>query len=184
LPSPFRQQFTGLALGAQPDLAGAVHSGGRSDWQPGCHPLCLSPPSLNESDDDHRPDNHEQEAREFRVVHPASIKERSLILPLRERRALPLGACWYRPERDYSVISGRHLPAWVGVRGRRMWTMSARITRYNLMANDPIREIANALRRHVDAATLEKIVNELLDVPGNRSFRDAIEALARELTRR
>jgi hypothetical protein len=52
------------------------------------------------------------------------------------------------------------------------------------MANDPIREIANALRHHVDAATLEKIVNELLDVPGNRSFRDAIEALARELTRR
>jgi hypothetical protein len=58
------------------------------------------------------------------------------------------------------------------------------ITRYNLMANDPIREIANALRRHVDAATLEKIVNELLDVPGNRSFREAIEELARELTPR
>jgi hypothetical protein len=30
----------------------------------------------------------------------------------------------------------------------------------------------------------EKIVNELLDVPGNRSFRDAIEALPRELMRR
>jgi len=28
--------------------------------------------------------------------------------------------------------------------------------------NDTTREIANALRRHVDAATLEKIVNELL----------------------
>jgi hypothetical protein len=36
----------------------------------------------------------------------------------------------------------------------------------------------------LNAATLEKIVNELLDVRGNRSFRDAIEALARELTRR
>jgi len=51
-------------------------------------------------------------------------------------------------------------------------------------SNDTIREIAKALRRHVDAATLEKVVNELLDVPGNRSFRDEIEALARELMRR
>ena len=51
-------------------------------------------------------------------------------------------------------------------------------------SNDTIREIAKALRRHIDAAALEKIVNELLDVPGNRSFREAIEALARELMRR
>ena len=51
-------------------------------------------------------------------------------------------------------------------------------------SSDTIREIAKALRRHVDAATLEKVVNELLDVPGNRSFREAIEALARELMRR
>ena len=51
-------------------------------------------------------------------------------------------------------------------------------------SNDTIREIAKALRRHVDAATLEKIVNELLDVPGNRDFRNAIEELARELMRR
>jgi hypothetical protein len=51
-------------------------------------------------------------------------------------------------------------------------------------SNDAIREIVKALRRHIDAATLEKIVNELLDVPGNRSFRDAIEELARELMRR
>jgi hypothetical protein len=35
-----------------------------------------------------------------------------------------------------------------------------------------------------EAATLEKIVNELLEVPGNKSFRDAIEALARKLMRR
>ena len=47
-------------------------------------------------------------------------------------------------------------------------------------SNDTIREIAKALCHHVDAATLEKVVNELLDVPGNRSFRDAIEELARE----
>jgi hypothetical protein len=51
-------------------------------------------------------------------------------------------------------------------------------------SDDTIREIANALRRHVDAATLEKVVNELIDVPGNKSFREAIEALARDLMRR
>jgi hypothetical protein len=51
-------------------------------------------------------------------------------------------------------------------------------------SNDTIREIAKALRRHVDAATLEKVVNELLDFPGNRDFRNAIEELARELMRR
>jgi hypothetical protein len=39
-------------------------------------------------------------------------------------------------------------------------------------------------RRHVDQATLEKMINELLDVPGNKSFRDTIEMLARELLRK
>ena len=51
-------------------------------------------------------------------------------------------------------------------------------------SNDTMREIAKALRRHVDPETLEKIVNELLDVPGNRDFRNDIEELARELMRR
>jgi hypothetical protein len=51
-------------------------------------------------------------------------------------------------------------------------------------SNDTIREIAKALRRHVDAPTLEKVVNELLDVRGNRDFRDGIQHLARELMRR
>ena len=51
-------------------------------------------------------------------------------------------------------------------------------------SNDTIREIAKALRHHVDAATLEKVVNELLEVPGNRDFRYGIEELARELMRR
>ena len=46
---------------------------------------------------------------------------------------------------------------------------------------DAIREIAKALRRHVDAETLEKVVNELLDVRGNRDFRETIEALSWEL---
>ena len=51
-------------------------------------------------------------------------------------------------------------------------------------SNDAMREVAKALRRHVDAATLEKVVNELLDIPGNRDFRNDIEQLARELMRR
>ena len=51
-------------------------------------------------------------------------------------------------------------------------------------SNDAIREIAKGVRRHVDAATLEKVVNELLDIPGNRDFRNDIEQLARELMRR
>ena len=51
-------------------------------------------------------------------------------------------------------------------------------------SDDSIREIAKALGHHVDAATLEKIVDDLLDVPGNRDFRNAIEELARELMRR
>jgi len=51
-------------------------------------------------------------------------------------------------------------------------------------SNDAMRAIAKALRRDVDAATLENVVNELLDVRGNRDFREAIEELARELMRR
>jgi len=49
-----------------------------------------------------------------------------------------------------------------------------------LASSDTIREIATALRRNIDAATLEKIVSNLLDVSGNRSFRALIEELARE----
>ena len=44
--------------------------------------------------------------------------------------------------------------------------------------------LGGQLKQHCDAATLEKIVNELLDVRGNRDFREAIEELARELMRR
>jgi hypothetical protein len=46
---------------------------------------------------------------------------------------------------------------------------------------DAIREIAKALRRHVDAETLERVVNNLLDVRGNRDFREVIEAPSWEL---
>ena len=44
-----------------------------------------------------------------------------------------------------------------------------------------VREIAKALRRHVDQQTLEKVINDLLDVPGDKSFRDTIEQLAHAL---
>jgi hypothetical protein len=50
-------------------------------------------------------------------------------------------------------------------------------------SNDTVREIAKVLRRHVDQATLERVVHDLLEVPGNKSFRDAIEMLARDLVR-
>ena len=47
--------------------------------------------------------------------------------------------------------------------------------------NDTMREIARALRRHIDRETLQLIIDDLLDVPGNKSFRDRIETLAHEL---
>jgi hypothetical protein len=47
--------------------------------------------------------------------------------------------------------------------------------------DDTMREIAKALRRHVGQRTLQQIIDDLLDVPGNKSFRDRIEMLAHEL---
>ena len=37
---------------------------------------------------------------------------------------------------------------------------------------DTMREIATALRRHVDQKSLQQVINDLLDLPGNKSFRD------------
>lgn len=48
-------------------------------------------------------------------------------------------------------------------------------------SNDPIREIGKVLRKHVDRVTLEKIIEQLQDVPGNKTFRIAVERLAHEL---
>ena len=39
------------------------------------------------------------------------------------------------------------------------------------------REITNVLRRHVGTKTLEQIVNELLEIRGDKDFRDTIERL-------
>lgn len=43
------------------------------------------------------------------------------------------------------------------------------------------REIMRIVRKYVDQATLDRIVEELLDVPGNKSFRDTVEIIAREI---
>jgi hypothetical protein len=52
------------------------------------------------------------------------------------------------------------------------------------MPSDPIREIAEILRRHVGQDALEKIANELLEVRGNKSFREIIGRLLDELARK
>lgn len=38
-------------------------------------------------------------------------------------------------------------------------------------SNDVAYEVAEILRRHVDHATLQKIIDELLEVRGNKSVR-------------
>ena len=43
------------------------------------------------------------------------------------------------------------------------------------------REIANVLRKHVGTETLKQIVNELLEIRGDKDFRDTIERLVHAL---
>ena len=45
-------------------------------------------------------------------------------------------------------------------------------------SDQTIREVLRVMRNHVDQTTLEKIMDELLDVPGNESFRETIQKLA------
>ena len=45
-------------------------------------------------------------------------------------------------------------------------------------SDQTVREVLRVIQNHVDQATLEKIVDELLDVPGNESFRETIQKLA------
>ena len=42
-----------------------------------------------------------------------------------------------------------------------------------------VRDLIRVIRRHVDQPTLDRIVEELLDEPGNKSFRDMVETFAR-----
>jgi len=44
-----------------------------------------------------------------------------------------------------------------------------------------VREIAKVLRRHVDQETIEKVVDELFEVRGDKSCRATIETLAQAL---
>jgi hypothetical protein len=44
-----------------------------------------------------------------------------------------------------------------------------------------LREIAKVLRKHVDQKTLQNVVDDLLEVRGDKSFRDTIQTLAHEL---
>jgi hypothetical protein len=39
------------------------------------------------------------------------------------------------------------------------------------------REIANVLRKHLETKAVEQIVNELLEIRGDKDFRDIIERL-------
>ena len=50
-------------------------------------------------------------------------------------------------------------------------------------SKDPLIEIRRVLRKHFDRATLDQIIEDLQDVPGDKTFRDAIERLCRELMR-
>jgi len=45
-------------------------------------------------------------------------------------------------------------------------------------SDQTVREVLRVIQNHVDQATLEKIMDELLDVPGNESFRETIQKLA------
>jgi hypothetical protein len=44
-----------------------------------------------------------------------------------------------------------------------------------------VRELAKVLREHVDEETIEKIVNDLFEIRGDKSFRETIEKLAHAL---
>jgi len=52
------------------------------------------------------------------------------------------------------------------------------------LSDAALREIAKVFRKHVDQETLEKVVDDLLDIRGDKSFRDTIATLARELKAR
>ena len=43
------------------------------------------------------------------------------------------------------------------------------------------REIAKVLRKHVGAQALEQVVTELVEIPGDKDFRDSIEKLVHAL---
>jgi hypothetical protein len=46
-----------------------------------------------------------------------------------------------------------------------------------------LRAILSVVRKHVDQSTLDRIIEELLDLRGDKKFRDTVEFIARELRR-
>ena len=49
------------------------------------------------------------------------------------------------------------------------------------LSDAAVREIAKVLRKHVDQEMLAQIVDELLEIRGDRDFRDVIERLVHAL---
>jgi hypothetical protein len=49
------------------------------------------------------------------------------------------------------------------------------------LSDTAVREIAMVLRKHVDARALEQVVNELLEIRGDKAFRETIERLVHAL---
>jgi hypothetical protein len=45
---------------------------------------------------------------------------------------------------------------------------------------ETVREIVQIVRKYVDQATLDQILEDLQEVRGDKSFRDAVELFARE----
>ena len=55
-------------------------------------------------------------------------------------------------------------------------------TKHDMEVSDQaVREIVRVIRKHVDQATLERMVEELIDVPGNKNFRDLVQVIADEV---
>ena len=60
-----------------------------------------------------------------------------------------------------------------------------RLQEVNMAASDKAVEvIAKVILRHVTPEVAERIIDDLLEVPGNQSFRDTIAKLVAELQRR
>jgi hypothetical protein len=49
------------------------------------------------------------------------------------------------------------------------------------LSDTAAREIAKALRKHVGMKALEQVVTELVEIPGDKDFRDSIESLVHAL---
>lgn len=49
------------------------------------------------------------------------------------------------------------------------------------LSDTAAREIARVLRRHVGPEALQQIIDELLEIRGDKDFRDSVESLVRAL---